>query len=234
MYLWKFHTWREKSRVITVYLFAFKKSLLPWPRGAQQFPTGKKKNGPCFPKRGWWTKGSWMGQRGTLSLKHFIDHIAHPLIFNALYIWVRRGFVFVNLLVQHHSVKTLGMKRPNARCSMQWLWAGCFFSHFQFECHHLGLLRGKEQVYYFKGSEVMLRKSHQHFSVKLPRGPWLDIIRGGYGEFLSWKGKVALPKVKSGRWKLGLLRVYNLLALWSWLSTTVNVYGALTVGRIPF
>lgn len=119
MYLWKFHTWKEKSRLITVYLFAFKKSLLPWPRGTKQFPIGKKKNGPCFPKCGCWTEGSWMGQRGTLSLKHFIDHVAHPLIFNALYILVQRGFVLVNLLVQHHSVKTLGMNRPNAKCSMQ-------------------------------------------------------------------------------------------------------------------
>ena len=116
-----------------------------------------------------------MRQKWALSLKYFIAPIAGPLIFNTLYIWVQRGFVFVNLLVQHHSIKTFGINMPNVNCTMQWPWGECVFSHVRFECH-LALLRGKEQFLCFKSSVVVGRKSQRHFSTKLPLGPWVDTI----------------------------------------------------------
>lgn len=128
-----------------VYLFAYKKLLFPLATGNKAIPNRvKEKNGPLFPKCGWWTKGSRMRQKWALSLKHLIAHTARPFIFNTFYFCVWGGFVFVNLLVQQHSVKTFGINMPNASCTVQWLWGECFFGYFEFE-YHLALLKGKTQ-----------------------------------------------------------------------------------------
>lgn len=113
-----------------VYLFVYKTLLLPLATGSKAIPNrAKQKNGPLFPKCGWWTKGSQMRQKWALSLKHLIAHTARPLIFNTFYFCVWGGFVFVNLPVQQHSVKTFGINMPNASCTVQWLWGECFLGY---------------------------------------------------------------------------------------------------------